>query len=126
MRITALASVAAIALTATIGSLSAADQFATLNGVKAVPMSSGELSAVKGMDHHFFVNGVRHDTDQHQDALSCTDAKVCDPIIEGKNFVDILRADGQTRKAAPSYRGLILHACGNGVISGPSVAWCVP
>jgi hypothetical protein len=51
-------------MTATIGSVSAADQFTTikgvkqfttLNGVKAVPMSPAELNAVKGMDHHFFV-----------------------------------------------------------------------
>ena len=126
MRTTILASAAAIALVLTIGSVSAADQsttpkqFNTLNGVKAVPMSSGELSAVKGMDHHFFVNGVRRDTDQHQNDIEGN------PATGAGNFVPILKADGTTQLAAPGYRGLILHACGNGVISGPSIAWCVP
>jgi len=120
MRIAMLATASAMAFVFTIGSVSAADQFATLKGVKAVQMTAGELSSVKGMDHHFFVTppgtgeAVRHDTDQKQDAN------------DGKNFVEILRADGTIRMAAPGYRGLILHACGNGVISGPSVAWCVP
>ena len=78
MRITTLvsASVAAIVLAATMGSVSAADKiakldgvtavsmatgesasaadkFATLKGVKATPMASGELDAVKGLDIHF-------------------------------------------------------------------------
>jgi hypothetical protein len=130
MRIATLVA-SAIVLAVNVGSASATDQstplngakkFATLNGVKAVPLSASELSTIKGMDHHFFVNGVRHDTDQHQDALSCT-ATTCDPIVEA-NFVEILRADGTIRLAAPGYRGLILHACGNGVITGPSSAWC--
>ena len=123
MRITILASASALALVVTVGYASADDkvttpkQFSTLNGVKAVAMSSSELSTVKGMDHHFFVTPpgtderVRHDTDQNHDASE-------------KNFVEILRADGDTQAAAPGYRGLILHACGNGVISGPSTGWC--
>jgi hypothetical protein len=95
MRITMLASAGAIVLFATFGSLSAADQkFSTLNGVKAVPMSSVELNAIKGMDHHFMLTPpgtgvtVRHDTNQNQDSLSCTDAKVCNPIVP-QNFVDL-------------------------------------
>ena len=112
MRISIFVSVAAIALSTSIGTVAAADHFATLNGVEAIPMSRADLDAVKGMDHHFFVNGVRHDTDQFQDANG------------GGNFVEITRADGEVRLAAPSYRGLILHACGNGVISGPSASWC--
>ena len=121
MRITMLATASAMAFVFTISSVSAADQFATLKGVKAVQMTAVELSSVKGMDHHFFVTppgkgvAVRHDTDQQQDSLAVP-----------KNFVEILRADGTIRMAAPGYRGLILHACGNGVISGPSVNWCVP
>jgi hypothetical protein len=132
---TLLASASTLAFVFSIGSVSAADQsvpssvkqFNTLNGVKAVQMSASEMKVVKGMDHHFFVNGVRHDTDQQQDSLSCTsaDPTVCPVIIE-KNFVEITRADGSVRLAAPSYNGLILHACGNGVISGPSATWCVP
>ena len=54
MRITTLVSATAIALAATIGAVSAADQFATLDGVTANPMSSGDLDAVKGMHRHFF------------------------------------------------------------------------
>src|SRR5262245_23774273 len=64
MRVTTLASAVVIALAATIATVSAADQstvpdqvktFRALNGVKAVPMSSAELNAVRGMDHHFQV-----------------------------------------------------------------------
>jgi len=106
---------AAIALVATIGTVSAADQLATLKGVNAVQMSSGELGTVKGMDNHFFVNGVRHDTDQFQDA-------------NGKgNFKELTRpGTGDVRLASPGYQGLILHAClvSGGVITGPSAAWC--
>src|SRR6185503_10762070 len=107
MRIAMLATASAIAFVFAIGSVSAADNFSTLKGVKAIQMSAGELSAVKGMDHHFFilttadhpnaiqvmVNGAltwvleppgnaagdgRFNTDQHQDALA-------DPA-PGKNF----------------------------------------
>lgn len=121
MRIAMLAAASAIAFVFAIGSGSAADRFTTLKNVKAVQMTSTELKAVKGADHHFFVTPpgtgepVRHDTDLNQDLNK-----------DGKNFVEIVRADGETRLAAPSYRGLILHACGNGVISGPSISWCVP
>ena len=131
MRIAMLATASAMAFVFSISSVSAADQFTILKGVKAVQMSPGELSAVKGMDHHFNVTPpgtgetVRHDTDQQQDSLTCTDVATCDPIV-AQNFVEIVRADGSIRLAAPSYRGLILHACGNGVISGPSATWCVP
>lgn len=51
MRITIL--IAAAALAATIGTASAADEFATLKGVKATPMASSELDAVKGLHRHF-------------------------------------------------------------------------
>jgi hypothetical protein len=137
MRIAMLASASAIALFATFGSVSAADQitpkkFSTLNGVKAVPMSSGELSAVKGMDHHFTIrtpgnspnvtltglldppsadaaiplaNGARIETNHHQ---ADTD--------EG-NFVTL---EGLNGTFSPSYRGLRLHACTNAVIGATS------
>jgi len=115
MRIMTLLATAIIVFAANIGSVSAADQLATLNGVSAVPMSSAELGAVKGMDNHFFVNGVRHNTDQFQDA-------------NGKgNFKELTRpGTGDVRLAAPAYQGLILHAClvSGGVITGPSASWC--
>jgi hypothetical protein len=131
MRIAMLATASAIAFLLAIGSVSAADQFTTLNGVKAIQMSAGELSAVKGMDHHFFLTNpgqgdlARHDTDQHQDAIS-------DPL-PGKNFkmidfpqfnpdgTPMLNPDGTqmvtTRLAAPSYSGL-KNACANGLTNG--------
>ena len=135
--------IAAVALVASVGSVSAADeasipkQFSTLNGVKAVPMSSDELLAVKGMDHHFLLTtpgqgvNARHDTDQHQDGLETDPTAVGKPgnfkLIEFPQF----NADGTPqldpitgeqiiliRVAAPSYNGL-KHACLNNVVSGP-------
>ncbi len=60
MQIKLLVSVAAIALAATIGSASTAEQFTTLEGVTAVAMSSVEQDAVVGGAKHFSVtaNGV--------------------------------------------------------------------
>ena len=48
MRIKLFVSAAGIALAATIGSASAADQFSTLDGVPAASMSAGEMAAVRG------------------------------------------------------------------------------
>ena len=123
MRIAMLASAGAIAFVCTIGSVSAADQsatpkqFSTLNGIKAIQMSAGELSVVKGMDHHFTVTNpgtdglpVEHETVQHQEEIG--------PGTKGKNFVNITFSDGVTRLVAPSYKGL-MKACGNGTIDGP-------
>ena len=125
MRIAMLATAGAIAFVCMTGSVSAADQFSTLKGVKAIPMSAGELSAVKGMDHHFTVTNPKtgevteHETDQHQEEIG--------PGTKGKNFVLIAfppNADGDgnpandTKLVAPSYHGL-MKACGNGVIDGP-------
>jgi hypothetical protein len=136
MRIAMLATASAMAFIFAIGSVSAADQFTTLRGVKAIQMTAGELSAVKGMDHHFTVTPpgtavpVEHETDDHQDGLETT------PVAAGKpgNFKMIsfpqFNPDGTpeldingnqviiTRAAAPSYSGL-KHACRNAVISGP-------
>jgi hypothetical protein len=143
MRIAMLATASAIALAFTVGSVSAADQFATLKGVKAIQMSAGELSAVKGMDHHFFilttadhpnaiqatVNGVagtwvleppgnsagdgRFGTDQHQDGLEGAVPAVGKP----GNFKLIEFPTG-ARVTSPAYSGL-RNACGNGKIEGP-------
>src|SRR5262245_55314077 len=105
MRTAMLATASAIAFAFAIGTVSAAD-FTTLKGVKAVPMSAVELSTVRGMDHHFFVNNpssdtpVRHNTDQHQDAIG--------PGGKGENFVDLgfVNSSGQPILVAPSYTGL--------------------
>lgn len=123
MRIAMLATASAIAFVFAAGSVSAADQiatpkqFTTLKGVKAVPMSSGELSAIKGMDHHFTVTppgtGVLqdHETDQHLEEIG--------PGTKGKNFIDFVGADGVTRSVAPSYLGLSKACAANSVIDGP-------
>jgi hypothetical protein len=142
MRVTMLATTAAIALIATVSSVSADQlttpkQLTTLNGVKAVPMSSAELSAVKGMDHHFTIlvsadnpNGVLVGTSTFLDPpSSLSAAPLNDPqgrprfgtdwkqdSLDGGNFVDVLGAS-----RAPSYLGLRLHACNNAVIG---VAGC--
>ena len=142
MRLTMLATAAAIALICTVGSVSADQittpkQFNTLNGVKAVPMSSDELSVVKGMDHHFTIlvsadnpNGVLVGTATFLDPPSAeAAAPLNDPMGRprfgtdfyqdgqgGANFVDVL---GDSR--APSYLGLRLQACNNAVIG---VAGC--
>ena len=50
MRIITLAATAIIVLATT--SVYAADEFATLKGVKATPMASSELDAVKGLHIH--------------------------------------------------------------------------
>ena len=134
MRIAMLATASAIAFVFAIGSASAADQFMTLRGVKAIQMSATEMSTVKGMDHHFFVltsadhpnaiqvmvNGVptwvleppgnsagdgRFNTDQHQDALG------------GGNF-KLIEFPTETSARSPAYSGL-RNACGNGKIEGP-------
>ena len=55
MRIKLIAAGAAIALAASIGTASAAEQFSTLEGVTAVAMSTGELGAVTGTAKHFEV-----------------------------------------------------------------------
>jgi len=117
-RIAMLATASAVALAFTIGSVSAADQFKTLRGVKAVQMSAGDLSAVKGMDHHFTVTNPRtgdvttHNTDQHQDAIGVGG--------KGANFVDLgfVNMAGNPILVSPAYHGL-RNACGNGVIDGP-------
>ena len=141
MRFAMLATASAIALAFTIGSVSAADQFTTLGGVKAVPMSAAELSAVKGMDHHFFVlvdannpNAVPATidgqavfvldpaTDQTSGPLATagrmgTDWKQDATGANGKgdNFVTF---PGTSTLVSPAYLGL-MNACGNGTIQGP-------
>ena len=48
MRTTSILTATAIALVATVGSASAAERFATLDGIAAAPMSAAELSFVRG------------------------------------------------------------------------------
>ena len=53
MHIKTIIAGAAIVVAATIGMVSADDQFSTLEGVTVVAMSSGELDAVAGKTIHF-------------------------------------------------------------------------
>jgi hypothetical protein len=126
-----LAIAGTIAFAFTIGSVSAADQFTTLRGVKAVQMSSGELSAVKGMDHHFGIE-TPHTTPNTADnglldppASDASAPQTEDPGQAPGRFETDWRNEesnsvsipGNT-SVAPSYLGLS-KACGNGVIIMP-------
>ncbi len=137
MRIGMLATASAVAFVFAIGSVSAADQFKTLKGVKAVQMTAGELSSVKGMDHHFQIitpgttvpldpavdaddgpleTDGRFGTDHHQDDLVTA--------TDDRNFITIIRADnGNPMRVSPAYNGLA-NACGNGVIIMPGFIAC--
>ena len=52
MRIKSIIPAVALALAATMGSASAAEQFTTLDGVPAATMSAGEMAAVQGQGAH--------------------------------------------------------------------------
>lgn len=110
-----LASVVAIALGASMGSLFAAEeskeaptpsatpvaapaQFATLKGVKAVPMASSELNAVKGTHVHFLDAGGGK-------------LHLAGDVKTENNWSNLGGTDGA--KVAPSYHGLcVAHASG--------------
>lgn len=53
MKITTLVSAALTLFAVSAGSVSAAEEFATLKGVDAAPMAASELENVKGMHVHF-------------------------------------------------------------------------
>lgn len=134
MRATMLATAGALAFAFTIGTVSAADQFATLRGVKAVQMTAGELSAVKGMDHHF---GIMVDTPNTASnglldppASSKSAPQTEDPGQQPGRFETDWRNEEQNDVAipgnssvAPSYLGLS-NACSNGVIILPGFVTC--
>ena len=144
---TLLASASAIAFIFAIGSVSAADQFTTLKGVKAALMSSAELNAVKGMDHHFRIQ-VATAVSTAAGFLSPPASTSADPLTDNNptppddvdrfetdhhqdanpdgpvNFITIIRADNDLpMDVAPSYRGLA-HACVNSVIVMPGFIAC--
>ena len=50
MHIKSILAAAAIAIAATFGSASAADQFTTLEGIQAVPMNTAEMGQVRGTE----------------------------------------------------------------------------
>jgi hypothetical protein len=145
MRIAMLATASAMAFVFAIGSASAADQFTTLKGVKALQMSAGELSAVKGMDHHFGVmtpattpntvdggaaDGLLNPPASSNSAPQTEDTGQNPGRFETSHFQD--SADGDqhgffmigTRLVAPSYHGLAKASCANAVITMPSFIAC--
>ena len=75
--------------------------FATLRNVKAVPMTAGELKAVKGLHVHFVDagGGARH---------------LAGDVKHENNWENLGGSDGQP--VAPSYHGLCIAAG----ISGPA------
>jgi hypothetical protein len=137
MRITVMVSAVTIVLVSTIGTVSA-DEFTairdvkpltTLNGVKAVPMSSVELNAVKGMDHHFLVNTPGQGIIDPPASVNAAPLAAPQPGRFGTdfnhdgdeaNFVDITA----TQNAAPSYLGFRNASC-NGVIMVAGFATCL-
>jgi hypothetical protein len=110
-----LASVVAIALGASMGSVFAAEeskaaptesatpvappaQFATLKGVKAVPMASSELNTVKGTHVHFLDAGGGK-------------LHLAGDVKTENNWTNLGGTDGAA--VAPSYHGLcVAHASG--------------
>jgi len=75
---------AAIALVAGFGSASTADQFSTLDGVTAVPMSSGELGTVVGSRIHFRVSPPGTDSMVHTASFAGTGL---DPKLGGSDVI---------------------------------------
>jgi hypothetical protein len=131
MRITMLATAGAVVFGVAVGSAAAADQFATLRGVPAKLMSSGELSAVKGTDHHFFIVTSADNPNAVLVMLNGVNTYVLEPkasdsaapqagngrfstdhVNEEENAVDLF---GTT--VAPSYQGLAVHACTMGAVA---------
>lgn len=124
----ASASVVAVALAVSLGSVSAyaesskkdvkatpkasseakpaSTQFATLAGVKATPMSSKELDAVKGQHVHFLdANGGFH--------------LAGNPAKQTNNWENLGGSDGAP--VAPSYHGLCVAAGFSGPGGGISI-----
>ena len=103
MRIITLVATALFVLAAT--SVYAADELATLNGVKATPMASSELAAVKGLHIHFRVitsgNGtINPDTPDAADPLRGSNFRV------NNNENNLDGPDGSGDGNGPGYNGL--------------------
>ena len=105
MQIKLLVSAAAIALAATVGSATAAEQFTTLDGVIAVAMPSVEQDAVRGSAAHFTVTTFGA-------GLINPDAAAAATPVAG----DFFRVGFPFGAVAPGFNGLCVAS--NGVI-GP-------
>ena len=145
MRTAKLATASAIAFAFSIGSVSAADQFKTLKGVKAVQMSSGELAVIKGMDHHFGVmtpattpntvvggnaDGLLNPPASSNSAPQTENVGQDPGRFETSHFQDSAAGNQQgffmigSRLVAPGYHGLSKASCNN-VITMPGFASCL-
>jgi hypothetical protein len=82
----------------------ASEQFAALKGIKAVPMSSSELKAVKGQHVHFLVNS-------QNDQFGVTGLHLAGDIKTENNWENLGGTD--PAPVAPSYHGLCV-ASGTG------------
>lgn len=123
MRFTALVSATAIWLIGLAGSASAADDFATLKGVKAAPMAASELEAVKGQHVHFVTPSKNT---QH---FGVEGLQLAGDVKTENNWSnDWGGSDGMP--VAPSYHGLCvatgLSGPGNSVIFIPGGAFQCP
>ena len=103
MQIKLIVSATAIALVAGLGSAAAAEQFTTLEGVTAVPMSTVEQDAVRGSAAHFTV------TTSGAGGVIDPDAAAAASPVAGP-FFRVGFVDG----SAPGFNGLCVVA--NGVI----------
>ena len=93
----ASASIAAIALAAMLGSVSASAQSATLDGVTAVPMASGELDAVKGLHIHFFTpSGIHRVNSNNVDHYFDNDGNPNNPKV-GPGYHGLCRASAVSK-----------------------------
>ena len=105
--VTAILSAVVLALTISFGAVFAADTFATLNGVKATPMASSELDAVKGLHVHFVNrNGGSPQGGPH--LAGNPEVQGPGPDTVGNNWYLNGSPDGQL--VAPSYHGLCVAA----------------
>jgi len=89
---------------AAVAATAQTSQFTAVKGIKAVPMSSSELKAVKGQHVHFFVNS-------QNDQFGVTGLHLAGDIKTENNWKNLGGTDPEP--VAPSYHGLCV-ASGTG------------
>ena len=123
MGIKSIAAAVAIAFAATVGAASAADQFATLDGIAAATMTAGEMAVVRGAgDHDLMVHldltlGGPADPDVMSDGGLST---------SGITVVQASKSAGLFKAADPSdpFDGVANNRPGSGPQTTP-LHWCV-
>ena len=112
MRTTSIPIAAAISLVAGLGSASAAEQFSTLNGVTAIPMSSSDLDAVVGGQQHVLINGtVRLVSFVAAGFSDTTDQVHPAATAAGQGFDGGVSFDGGHMQIAENASGGIIDVC---------------